>query len=137
MWPIRDNFRSTLGSIVQAGTLSGIRARRKRRTALMQRRMTTTGGIPFGQQTTPADAATRSGPRETTQAGSSRPQDRRARKAEKSTLLPRSGERVAFAEKNPQVFKGKKNSNQGRDRDREKGQTQQKRKERQNHNKRQ
>ncbi|KAJ1145974.1 hypothetical protein NDU88_012257 [Pleurodeles waltl] len=106
IWPIRDNFRSTLGSIVQVGMLSGGWARRKRRRALKQRRTATTGGTPSGQQTTPVDAATRSGPQDTTSAGSSRPQDRRTRKTENSTIQPHSGERVAFAEKT-QVSKGK------------------------------
>ncbi|KAJ1099216.1 hypothetical protein NDU88_004320 [Pleurodeles waltl] len=102
MRPIRDNFRSSLGSIVQEEMLSGIRVRRKRRTALKQRRTTMTGGILSGQRTTPADGATRSGPRKTTPAGSLGPQDRWTRKAEKSTLRPRSVESVALAGTVPQ-----------------------------------
>ncbi|KAJ1163506.1 hypothetical protein NDU88_003964 [Pleurodeles waltl] len=50
---------------------SGVWARQKRRKNPKQRRTMTTSGTPSGQRTTPVDAATRTGPQDTTLAGSS------------------------------------------------------------------
>ncbi|KAJ1084825.1 hypothetical protein NDU88_004971 [Pleurodeles waltl] len=98
IWPIRDNFQSALGSIVQVGTHSGVRARRKRRKAPKQKRTKTTGGNPSGNRTTSVDAATRSGLRETTPAGSPRPQDQRTRRRRNQQSGHALGKSVAFAE---------------------------------------
>ncbi|KAJ1127435.1 hypothetical protein NDU88_005837 [Pleurodeles waltl] len=69
---MRNAFRRTLGSIVCTGTHSGVQAQ--------ERRTRKTDGIPFRQRTTPVEAATSNGPKETIPAGSPRPQDRRTRR---------------------------------------------------------